>query len=372
MTEPTAARLPALDLLRFSAAIAVTLYHYATCYPAPADAALAPIAAVSAVTRYGYLGVDLFFMISGFVILWSALGRTAVDFVVSRASRLYPAFWASIAFTALCVIVLGGMLPGYQGPPLDARTLVANATMLPTMLGATRIEDVYWTLEIEVRFYALIFLLLVLRQMRFVELWLYAWLAASVAGLFIEMPWIIKFAGLMPYGPFFVAGGLFYLTYSRGLAWHRLLGLAACAAACVYISIGQRSQFVTPDAISGWVVPALVLGFFGLFAWLVLRPRSAATARSTRAGNLSFQLGELTYSLYLTHATFGLLVYQLLRPQLGVAAALAVITVLALLVAWAMTAAIDRPARKPLSRLLYRLAATLRLHKPAATVPATK
>jgi peptidoglycan/LPS O-acetylase OafA/YrhL len=372
MTEPTAARLPALDLLRFSAAIAVTLYHYVTCYPAPADAALAPIAAVSAVTRYGYLGVDLFFMISGFVILWSSLGRTAVDFVVSRVSRLYPAFWASIVFAALSIVVLGGLVAGYQAPPLDARTVAANATMLPSMLGATRIEDVYWTLEIEIRFYALIFLLLVLRQMRFVELWLYAWLAASVAGLFIELPWIIKFAGLMPYGPFFIAGGLFYLTYSRGIAWHRSLGLAVCAAACAYISIGQRSQFVTPDAISGWVVPALVLCFFGLFARLVLRRAVPASAPDKRTGNLSFQLGELTYSLYLTHATFGLLVYQLLRPHLGVGPALLVITLLALLVAWAMTAAVDRPSRKPLSRLLYRLAATLRLHKPAAPVSATK
>jgi peptidoglycan/LPS O-acetylase OafA/YrhL len=369
MTEPTAARLPALDLLRFSAAIAVTLYHYVTCYPAPADAALVPVAAVSAVTRYGYLGVDLFFMISGFVILWSSLGRTAVDFVVSRVSRLYPAFWASIAFTVASILVLGGLVEGYKPPPLDTKTLVANATMLPSLLGATRVEDVYWTLEIEVRFYALIFLLLVLRQMRFVEVWLYAWLAVSLAGLFIELPSIIRFASLMPYGPFFVAGGLFYLTYARGIAWHRLAGLGACAVACAYIAIGQRAQFITPDEISGWLVPAMVAGFFALFAWLVMRPRGVP---AKKAGNLSFQLGELTYSLYLTHATFGLLAYQLLRPQLGVMPALMIITVLALLVAWAMTAAIDRPARKPLSRLLYRLAATLRLHKPAATLPATK
>jgi peptidoglycan/LPS O-acetylase OafA/YrhL len=358
MAEPNPTRLPALDLLRFAAAIAVTLYHYVTCYPAPADAALAPLRAISAVTRYGYLGVDLFFMISGFVILWSSMNRDALGFVVSRISRLYPTFWVSIAFTVLCIVAIGSALPGYEPPPLDARTVAANFTMLPTMLGFTRIEDVYWTLEIEVRFYALIFALLLLRQMRNVEWWLYAWLAVSMVGLFVELPWLIRFVALQPYGPFFVAGCLFYTVLAGGLKWHRLVGLLAAAGACVYVSIPQRVQFVTPDEISAWVVPALVLGFFGLFALML---RSGAS----RLPRIAYKLGELTYPLYLTHATMGLLVYQLLRPRMGVGLALLIITVLSLVVAWAITVAVDRPARKPLSTLLYRCAAILRLHKPA-------
>jgi len=362
MAEPNPTRLPALDLLRFVAAIAVTLYHYVTCYPVPADASLAPLSAISAVTRYGYLGVDLFFMISGFVILWSSMNRDALGFAVSRISRLYPTFWVSIAFTVLCIVVLGRAVDGYQAPPLDAKMLVANATMLPTMLGATRIEDVYWTLEIELRFYAIIFALLLLRQMRNVELWLYAWLAVAIVGLFVELPWLIRFVALQPYGPFFIAGCLFFTVMSGGLKWHRVAGLLVAAAACVYVSIPQRAQFVTPDAISAWIVPALVLVFFAMFA-LILRPGEPRLPR------LAYRLGELTYSLYLTHATMGLLVYQLLRPRLGVGLALLAITVLSLVVAWAITYAVDRPARKPLANLLYRCAAILRIHKPAAGNP---
>lgn len=46
---------------------------------------------LSEVTRYGYAGVNLFFVISGFVILMSVWGRTAPQFIASRVSRLYPA-----------------------------------------------------------------------------------------------------------------------------------------------------------------------------------------------------------------------------------------------------------------------------------------
>jgi peptidoglycan/LPS O-acetylase OafA/YrhL len=364
MAEPNPTRLPALDLLRFAAAVAVTLYHYVTCYPVPADASLAPVRAVSAVTRYGYLGVDLFFMISGFVILWSSMNRDALGFTISRISRLYPTFWVSMAFTVLCIVTLGGAIAGYESPPLDARTVLANVTMLPTMLGATRIEDVYWTLEIEIRFYAIIFVLLVLRQMRNVELWLYAWLALSIVGLFVELPRVIHFLALQPYGPFFIAGCLFYRVLAAGLNWQRGVALAIAAACCVYVAIPQRSQFVTPDAISAWVVPTIVLAFFGAFAMLVLRPGQSRLPR------FAYQLGELTYPLYLTHATMGILVYQILRPRIGVGLALAAITVLSIVIAWVITQAVDRPARKPFSNLLFRWAAALRLYKPPAGEPA--
>jgi peptidoglycan/LPS O-acetylase OafA/YrhL len=360
MAEPNPTRLPALDLLRFVAAIAVTLYHFVSGYPAPADAAQAPLSTISAVTRYGYLGVDLFFMISGFVILWSSMNRDPLGFVVSRISRLYPTFWLSMAFTVACIVAIGGAVPDYQPPPLDAGTVLANATMMPAMLGFSRIEGLYWTLEIELRFYTIIFALLLLRQMRHIELWLYAWLAVSIVGLFVELPWLIRFMALQPYGPFFVAGCLFYTVLSGGLKWHRLAGLLAAAAACVYVSIPQRANFITADDISGYLVPALVVGFFGLFA-LLIRSGGSSFPR------IAYQLGELTYPLYLTHATMGLLLYRLWRPHLGVELTLLIVTALSLVVAWVFTVAIDRLARKPFSNLLYRCAAILKIHKPATT-----
>ena len=76
------ARLPALDLLRFAAAMGVLAYHYISSY-LPEDLGSRWLEYAAHVTRYGYLGVELFFIISGFVILWSAQGKSATSFAVS-------------------------------------------------------------------------------------------------------------------------------------------------------------------------------------------------------------------------------------------------------------------------------------------------
>jgi peptidoglycan/LPS O-acetylase OafA/YrhL len=353
-------RLPALDLLRFVAALAVTLYHYVTCYPSDADAAQLGIATVSAVTRYGYLGVDLFFMISGFVILWSSLGRDATSFAIGRISRLYPSFWVSLALTIFWIQLLGSSVPQIETAPLDAATIAANATMMPTLFDAPRIEDIYWTLEIEIRFYALIFLILLLRQMAHIELFLYSWLAISIGSLVTDPPWIVHYVFLKPYGAFFVAGGLFYLLYARGVTASRVIGLAIAAATCAYVSIVQRGGFITADSESAFAVPILVVLFFGLFAFMCLRKAKPASSA------LFYRLGALTYPLYLTHAMMGVLLYEVLLPKIGAVAALVAITAIALTVAWAIAFAVDVPARKPFANLLFRWARALRL-VPKAT-----
>jgi peptidoglycan/LPS O-acetylase OafA/YrhL len=265
----------------------------------------------------------MFFMISGFVILWSSINRDPLGFAVSRFSRLYPAFWTSIAFTALVILLLRDAVPKVTTPPLNARTILANATMMPAIFGARLIEGVYWTLEIELRFYALIFLLLLFRQIRHVEIWLYVWLAVAIAGLFVELPWATTYVALQPYGPFFVAGCLFYLVLSKGLTLPRTLGLGIAAASCVYISLGQRIQFITADRISAFVVPLLILGFFALFAVLSLRKKQST------ALPYADSLGALTYPLYLTHAMMGLLLYEVLHQRLGATISLIVIIALA-------------------------------------------
>src|SRR2546427_494309 len=83
-------RVEALDLLRLVAVLAVVLYHFGFWGPAaggmPAMPWLAPVA------KYGFLGVPVFFIISGFVIAYSAEGRTAAGFAIARFSRIYPTF----------------------------------------------------------------------------------------------------------------------------------------------------------------------------------------------------------------------------------------------------------------------------------------
>ena len=142
-----------LDVLRFSAAVAVVLYHLT--YRKIGSQHL--FEQIDTVTRFGYLGVNLFFMISGFVILWSAVGRTPAQFAISRFSRLYPIFWVAISITLYALWV-------FQGQALDLYRIFANMTMVAGYLNKEYIDGVYWTLQVELKFYVLVFILITLKQ----------------------------------------------------------------------------------------------------------------------------------------------------------------------------------------------------------------
>ena len=77
-----------LDLLRFAAAMTVTVYHFL--YRGAQDGGYLDFSfgAAGVSVSLGYLGVNLFFMISGFVIIWSATGRDWYGFSVGRLARL--------------------------------------------------------------------------------------------------------------------------------------------------------------------------------------------------------------------------------------------------------------------------------------------
>lgn len=103
----------------------------------------------------GKIGVVLFFCVSGYVIPFSFRGKKpAISFAVSRFFRLYPAYWVSLAFGSIIVWQY------YQKTALpDFQTVLFNLTMLQKVFGYEHIIGVYWTLQIELIFYFICFLL---------------------------------------------------------------------------------------------------------------------------------------------------------------------------------------------------------------------
>ncbi|MGP4018699.1 acyltransferase family protein [Saccharopolyspora sp. 5N708] len=152
ITEPPGgrpARLHEIDLLRITAALAVVFYHY-TFSGFGKGLTEVDFPSASEFTRYGYLGVDLFFVISGFVVLMSALNRKPEQFVISRIVRLYPAYWVAVTLTSIVSVLFSPDLF-----PVSPVQYLANMTMFNSPLGVASVDVVYWTLWAEPRFYLL-------------------------------------------------------------------------------------------------------------------------------------------------------------------------------------------------------------------------
>jgi peptidoglycan/LPS O-acetylase OafA/YrhL len=100
-------RVEALDLLRLAAAILIVLYHYTFHGPGAYQLTWVAWPAVTPVTKYFFLGVPLFFVISGFVIAYSAQNRTVLEFFIARFSRIYPGFVLCMSLTFVSVAAFG-------------------------------------------------------------------------------------------------------------------------------------------------------------------------------------------------------------------------------------------------------------------------
>src|SRR5262249_32855296 len=137
-----------------------------------------PWPGLSVAARYGHLGVQLFFMISGFLVLQSAYAKDLAGFARARVLRLYPAFLVCCAFTFAVVAFI-------RSEPSSLPSFLYNLTMLNGVIDSFRgvapnyVDGSYWTLALEWKFYALVAILIAVRQLDRVERVLWVWTAAS-------------------------------------------------------------------------------------------------------------------------------------------------------------------------------------------------
>src|SRR5689334_11964274 len=159
---------PGLDGVRFCAACMVMAVHF--CYSSwvekwsishriIGDGLAFP--ELYSGTWFGWIGVQIFFVLSGFVIAYSGERSTALEFAQNRILRLYPAAWVCATITALTLLFLGLMSPGEL-----LRPWLASMTLYPVRPW---IDPVYWTLGIEMSFYSIVFLLLLCRSFHLLE-----------------------------------------------------------------------------------------------------------------------------------------------------------------------------------------------------------
>lgn len=333
-------RIPELDLLRFAAAAAVLVFHFYVLLPGDTGVQQA----IAAAAQFGFLGVPLFFMISGFVILWTAFNRSPGQFVLARLCRLYPSYW-------VCVLITSGVLALAGGAPTWGR-IATNLTMFHHFFGFASIDEVYWTLFIELKFYGLMFILLACRQLPRIERWLAVWLGLSAVSLLIGFERHAAVRGLDTLvfegdAAFFAFGCYSYLIRTQGGTPRRWVGLGVSAVLGVCAALKTQSHYTfSNDDGTLFVVACVTLAACG-----------ALLAVATRWWRLPetpvwYWLGSLTYPLYLLHAIAGKELYGMLPTAWGVWSRMAVALVAVFAVVALLAVAIEQRGCAALYRWL--------------------
>lgn len=284
----------------------------------------------------GALAVDVFFLISGFLVAASLSRHSVRDFVLARALRILPALFVCVALTVLVMAPLLTTATSYWNEGTTWRYFFSNVTLwraefwLPGVfetLPRTAVNGSLWTLPIEGRLYVCLLvagLLGMLTPRRYVPAWAvaiggaaaFAWHSAPLPEHLVYLLWVTSF---------FITGTLLWVVRSR-VPLHGAVVVALLAGA-----IAARGS-------TAFVPAYFALVAYGTF-WLAFRGRSALIRHT-----------DLSYGLYL----YGWPAQQLalLAGATGVASNIAVATVLAMACAAASWRWIESPAlrlkrRKP-------------------------
>lgn len=295
-----------LDLLRGLAALWVLLFHFVELAPPALTAGLD-----SYFLRVGWCGVDLFFVLSGFLIGRIITGSPTPgvrSFMVRRVLRIYPAFFV-VLLLSLVLMKSEFLLPPHL--PLLVSHVFMLHNLIPGYGGA--INGVFWTLGAEFQFYVLAAVLLLFIKHRQAFAW--------VVGAMLITALLYRF-GVYQLVPDLGSNRFFFATQLPGMLDLFAMGFVAASlrtslqglitryfyllAPLSLLAVGAFLLWLRPHTGDYWVNPmAMVFGrtYSGLaFATLVLvfscMPQGAG--QLCRRTGLVF-LGNISYGLYLTH-----------------------------------------------------------------------
>lgn len=249
--ESSSTRLEGLDWVRGLASMWVVLYHVDLTLQKAKYFGLPPL---SPVTMVGYRGVELFFVLSGFIMARSYAGgaaagwRDAIDFAVRRIFRIFPLYL--IVSIPLFIVAAG---TGLGRPPaevtLDASLFFQNLFLLPRDDLSTFIPVSAWTLSHELMFYAIFLIWFFSSRLFIVTLTVWAGLCLCLTLLDIRpVGWLMQTHSLNAY---FLAGAACSMLGRLGKPRHLwAFGLAAAIllSAAITLEVGSQAPGIAAHA----------------------------------------------------------------------------------------------------------------------------
>ncbi len=344
------ARVNELDLLRFFAALAVVFHHYSLDGFAAESMTIMPYPLLASISKYGYLGVELFFMISGFVILMTASNGDLKKFVISRLIRLYPAFWVCCSITFFFTLAIGAS--DYSA---SINQYLINMTLLSGFMDVPPIDGVYWSLFVELKFYAFVAVILVLGRIQQAELFIILWLAVTIALVFHPIQQL-RFLMLKDYSTYFIAGATFFLIWAKGLTWTRCTVIAVSWCLAIYQSTKEIHEFEIRirNDLDPYIITAIICAYFVIMTLISLKRMGAI-------GKVNWVwLGALTYPLYLIHQNLGFMIYNAVYTQFNPQVLFWLLVFGMIMLAYLIHIAIEKPLAKSMKNFFNKLTENLK------------
>lgn len=363
-----------LDIVRLGAALLVTLYHLSYWWWIPLnqtgvdDQFRSALDLPAHLFSGGWVGVQIFFVLSGFVIAFSANQKNARQFVIGRIARLYPAAWICATIT-FCVSLQMAEFPNY----LRAMTL--------SPIGPW-ISGVYWTLAVEIIFYALVMMVLAIWGSKALAkfgiiLGCYSsafWLlhvidpliGSPIRPLFTAVEGYRGYLLLLHHGCDFALGMMLWKWAQDGVNW-KVISASGLFLISGLMGVAGMSRAIspilaTPAYTPNWhAAPLLWLGAIALVGASIKWNDVLWSWVGRWSAGIRF-IGLMTYPLYLVHSEVGMMIVLKLRGAGAVPAMIgAVLSVLAL------AALIAKFERYPRKLILSRISAAPAVARVAAS-----
>lgn len=358
----TSGRLLYIDALRGLAASYVLIYHFygylsqghtIQRFPYPIHQFLIN----------GWLGVEIFFVLSGFVISYSArnaqvTGRFIGRFALRRSLRLDPPYWVTILLTYIFLRLAHGALVPESNGLTEGLNFLSNMFYLDNVLGMRSIVKVGWTLCLEVQFYLTYILLLWLMQRLSREWWGTGGRFFVFAPLAVYSLMLITGLASFPLAKFFV--DYWYMFFLGVMACWVLTKQVKLKWAYIYIGVALLSLALK------WDIRTVVAVATAVSIIIVGKLGKLSSALNWK---WSQYLGRISYSLYLVHPLvghriLGLAVHRFGNPPSPIISWLVFLTATAasIMAAILMNKLIERPSQA----LSKRVALQSSLRLPAA------
>lgn len=284
---------------------------------------------------FGWFGVCLFFLISGFIITHVAIRENRTTFFIRRIFRIYPPLIVSI----ILILVLDFVFSRGQFMKLSYDNMLLSFTLLNFLFEPQNvINGVAWTLVIEMLFYLIIFAFLTYLKER--PIYFLASIDLVVGSIVVSARWFgenfFLLAASVAYLPFLAIGQIVYLYWTKRVSLKISIIFSVVNYFMLVLGLETiHSQFYVPGN-------SYMVSFFYACAIFLIALYFNMNIRINKTVKL---ISESSYSLYLTHGFVGLYLLNALVPFYGYSISILITLIIVLTVAIISWRLIERPSQ---------------------------